>query len=249
MNEIAVSVTQLSRRFGSFTAVDNISLEVARGETFGFLGANGAGKTTTIRMLCGLLTPTSGAGTVGDKDIMSQSEEIKRIIGYMSQKFSLYADLTGRENLEFYAAAYGLSPTKARSRLESLTEELQLEQFLDRLTASLPTGWRQRLALGAALLHEPAILFLDEPTSGVDPMFRRKFWRVLYKLADRGKTVFVTTHYMDEAEYCDRISIMHQGRMVAIGRPPDVAAEHGERNLEDAFIRLISDQGRANEEN
>jgi len=239
MSAPAVVIENLSRHFGSFKAVDSISLTVARGETFGFLGANGAGKTTTIRMLTGLLLPTSGVGRVAGLDILSQSEEIKRSIGYMSQKFSLYPDLTGRENMKFYGAAYGLSRTRIREQIATLTDRLDLGAFLDRLSGDLPAGWRQRLALGVSLLHEPKMLFLDEPTSGVDPVFRRRFWKLLYELAEEGVTIFVTTHYMDEAEYCDRISIMHQGHIVEIGRPGDIVARHGGNNLEETFIDLI----------
>ena len=240
MSQPAVETKLLTRRFGSFTAVDKVTLSVSAGETFGFLGANGAGKTTTIRMLCGLLLPTEGEGTVAGFDIFRQSEQIKRTIGYMSQKFSLYTDLTGRENLYFYGAAYGLSRSHTKTRISDLSDRLELGEFLDRPSKSLPTGWRQRLALGAALLHEPRILFLDEPTGGVDPIYRRKFWSLLYDLAEEGVTIFVTTHYMDEAEYCDRISIMHQGRIVEVGKPFEIVAAHDEANLEDTFISLIS---------
>ena len=243
MSEAAVIIENLTRQFGDFTAVDSISLEVKRGETFGFLGANGAGKTTAIRMLTGLLEPTAGSGTVAGFDVATQAEQIKRSIGYMSQKFSLYPDLTGRENMNFYGAAYGLSGRKVRQRIEQLTGRLSLAEFLDRRTMSLPTGWRQRLALGVSLLHEPDILFLDEPTGGVDPIFRRRFWEILYELAEGGVTVFVTTHYMDEAEYCDRISIMHRGKIVEVGEPFDIVEKHGAENLESAFIDLISDEG------
>lgn len=236
----AVVVRDLSRHFGDFKAVDQISLDVKSGETFGFLGANGAGKTTTIRMLCGLLAPTSGSGTVAGFDIIRQSENIKRSIGYMSQKFSLYPDLTGKENLAFYGAAYGLSPAETDSRIKELSDRLNLHDFINRQTASLPVGWRQRLALGASLLHRPRILFLDEPTSGVDPVFRRKFWQILYEFAEEGVTVFVTTHYMDEAEYCGRISIMHLGKIVECGKPLELIDRHRSANLEELFIDLIS---------
>jgi ABC-2 type transport system ATP-binding protein len=246
MNEPVVVIENLSRHFGQFKAVDNISLTVEKGETFGFLGANGAGKTTTIRMLCGLLMPTSGSGQVAGHDIITQSEQIKKQIGYMSQKFSLYPDLTGRENMRFYGAAYGLSKSYIEQRITTLSERLLLHDFIDRLTRSLPVGWRQRLALSVALLHEPRILFLDEPTAGVDPVFRRKFWEILYNLAEEGVTIFVTTHYMDEAEYCGRISIMHQGKMVRIGRPHDLVSELKSKDLNEAFITLISAQETSN---
>ena len=235
----AVYIDNLTRKFGSFTAVDSISLSVKEGEIFGFLGANGAGKTTAIRMLCGLLLPTSGNGKVAGFDILKQSELIKRSIGYMSQKFSLYPDLTGRENIYFYGAAYGLSRSFINNRIEELTEWLKLEGFIDRLTSSLPTGWRQRLALAVSILHKPKIIFLDEPTGGVDPVFRRKFWSLLYSLAEGGITIFVTTHYMDEAEYCDRISIMHQGQIIEKGRPFDRIKRYRAPNLEDLFVNLI----------
>jgi len=239
MNLPAVAINNLSHHFGRFKAVDDISLTVTQGETFGFLGANGAGKTTTIRMLCGLLMPTSGGGKVAGFDINTQSEEIKKHIGYMSQKFSLYPDLTGRENMHFYGAAYGLQKPFITRRVAVLSSRLTLSDFIDRRTDSLPVGWRQRLALGVALLHEPEILFLDEPTAGVDPVFRRKFWEILYELAEEGVTIFVTTHYMDEAEYCERISIMHQGRIIEVGRPFDLVQKFNSKNLEKAFITLI----------
>lgn len=236
----AVTVDHLTRKFGDFTAVDNISLEVKTGEVFGFLGANGAGKTTAIRMLCGLLLPTSGTGTVAGLDINKQPEKIKRTIGYMSQKFSLYADLTGSENLRFFGSAYGLSKKRISERIEILTDQLQLAEFIDRVTSDLPVGWRQRLSLAAATLHEPNILFLDEPTGGVDPVFRRSFWSLLYDLAAHGVTIFVTTHYMDEAEFCDRISIMHHGHIVELGEPRALVKKHQQPNLEELFIELIT---------
>ncbi|MFH2055629.1 MAG: ABC transporter ATP-binding protein, partial [bacterium] len=232
----AVETEQLTRDFGDFRAVDNIDLKVERGEIFGFLGANGAGKTTTIRMLCGLLLPSSGQGMVSGFDIFRESEKIKRSIGYMSQKFSLYSDLNGRENLRFYGSVYGLRPRALQERVTELSEQLSLQKFIDRPTGSLPTGWRQRLALGAALLHRPSILFLDEPTGGVDPVFRRRFWEILYRLADEGTTLFVTTHYMDEAEFCRRISIMHRGKIVALGHPQKLLTEAGQPDINEMFI-------------
>jgi ABC-2 type transport system ATP-binding protein len=239
-NGVAVEVRDLVKQFGSFTAVDGVSLKVNYGEIFGFLGANGAGKTTTIRILCGLLLPTSGTGFVAGHDVMKDSLLIKKRIGYMSQKFSLYPDLTGAENLQFYASAYNISRTETATRIAELTERLHLGEFLGRLAGALPVGWRQRLALAASLLHRPQILFLDEPTGGVDPIYRRQFWGLLYELASEGITLFVTTHYMDEAEYCGRISIMHQGRIVEVGKPHELVVRAGQKNLEDTFIALIS---------
>jgi ABC-2 type transport system ATP-binding protein len=240
VNEFIVETTDLTRRFANFTAVDKLTLGIRQGEIFGFLGANGAGKTTAIRMLCGLLLPTSGQGQVAGFDVVRESEKIKRNIGYMSQKFSLYPDLTGRENLNFYASAYDLDNNTRKQRIAELTERLSLGEFIDRISGKLPTGWRQRLALSAAVLHRPKILFLDEPTGGVDPVFRRKFWNLLYSLAEEGITIFVTTHYMDEAEYCDRISIMHAGKLVEVGKPFELVKKYNARNLEDMFIDLIT---------
>ena len=236
----AVVIDNLTKKFGDFTAVDKISLKVEYGEIFGFLGANGAGKTTAIRMLCGLLLPTSGTGMVNGIDVNRYPEKIKASIGYMSQKFSLYGDLTGRENLEFYGSVYGITNQRLKVRIEELSRELNLENFIDRLTGSLPIGWRQRLALAAAIIHKPKIVFLDEPTGGVDPVFRRKFWEILYQLADGGTTLFVTTHYMDEAEFCRRISIMHRGQIVEIGRPQALVDKYNEPDLQETFISLIS---------
>jgi ABC-2 type transport system ATP-binding protein len=243
VNEHAVEIQNLTRKFGDFTAVDKLTLSVERGEIFGFLGANGAGKTTAIRMLCGLLMPTSGTGQVGGFDILRQSEQIKKSIGYMSQKFALYQDLTARENLDFYGHLYNLDNGRLKSRIAELSERLSLTDFIDRLSAALPMGWRQRLALAVAIIHRPSILFLDEPTAGVDPVFRRTFWRLLYELAGEGTTIFVTTHYMDEAEYCGRISIMHTGRLVELGNPRELVKQHHAANLEDMFIDLIRPNG------
>jgi ABC-2 type transport system ATP-binding protein len=237
----AVVLEDLTRRFDGFTAVDGVSLSVDYGEIFGFLGPNGAGKTTVIRMLCGLLMPTSGGGTVNGYDVWSEPERIKQSIGYMSQKFSLYRDLNGRENLEFYGAVYGLRGKDLRRRMDEVTQDLDLAAFIGRPTGSLPGGWRQRIALAAAILHQPRILFLDEPTGGVDPIFRRRFWEILYSLADQGLTLFVTTHYMDEAEFCRRISIMHRGKIVEMGTPHEVVRRHGQSNLQETFIRLIGE--------
>ncbi len=242
MPEHAVTVDSLTRKFGDFTAVDRISLTVDAGEIFGFLGANGAGKTTAIRMLCGLLLPTSGHGTVNGYDIRRENERIKRTIGYMSQKFSLYGDLTGRENLMFYGTVYGIRRRDVQLRIGEVIDSLDLSGFVDRPAGSLPVGWRQRLALGAAILHRPGILFLDEPTAGVDPVFRRRFWEILYDLADRGTTLFVTTHYMDEAEFCRRISIMHRGKIVEVGAPVGLVSKYDQPNLQETFITLIGRQ-------
>jgi drug efflux transport system ATP-binding protein len=215
----AVVIKELERRFGSFVAVNRISLEVAKGEIFGFLGPNGAGKSTTIRMLCGILAPTGGSGTVAGFDIRTQSEEIKSHIGYMSQKFSLYEDLTVEENIDFYSGIYGIAPEKKQARKEWAIRMAGLEDHRHARTGTLSGGWKQRLALGCAILHEPSIIFLDEPTSGVDPNSRRQFWDLIYDLAGHGVTVFVTTHYMDEAEYCDRIALIYHGELIAEGTP------------------------------
>jgi ABC-2 type transport system ATP-binding protein len=235
----SVEVEHLTRRFGSFTAVDGVSFRVEDGEIFGFLGANGAGKTTTIRMLCGLLLPTSGRGTVEGFDILTQSDAIKASIGYMSQKFSLYEDLTVFENLEFYAGIYGLSGRAFEKALQNAAVFTGILEFKDRMTRDIPLGWKQRLALTSSLLHGPRTLFLDEPTGGVDPISRRGFWKLIYELASKGTTIFVTTHYMDEAEYCNRLSIMHDGRIVAVGSPQELKEQTRRRTMEDVFIDLI----------
>jgi drug efflux transport system ATP-binding protein len=240
----AVAIDSLTKDFGKFRAVDHVSLDVEQGEIFGFLGANGAGKTTTIRMLCGLLLPTSGKGTVNGFDIRRENEAIKRSIGYMSQKFSLYTDMTGRENLVFYGSVYRLSGSVLKDRIAELENHLELTPFIDRLTGSIPVGWRQRIALAAALLHRPGILFLDEPTAGVDPVFRRRFWDILYGLSDGGTTLFVTTHYMDEAEYCRRISVMHDGRIIEVGEPQALIRKYGKTDLQETFIDLITNVDR-----
>lgn len=222
----AVEIEELVKKFGSFTAVDHISLKVKRGEIFGFLGPNGAGKSTTIRMLCGILTPTSGNGKVGGFDIYRESEKIKQTIGYMSQKFSLYEDLRVEENLDFYSGIYRLSKEIKGSRKEWALQMAGLKDRRSSLTGTLAGGWKQRLALGCAILHEPSILFLDEPTSGVDPLSRRRFWDLIYEMAGKGVAVFVTTHYMDEAEYCDRLALINQGRIVALGTPAELKTRY-----------------------
>lgn len=235
----AVSVSKLSRHFGKFIAVDEISFDVGKGEIFGFLGANGAGKTTAIKMLCGLLKPTSGEATVAGFSINSETAKIKENIGYMSQKFSLYDDLTVKENIEFYGGIYGLSREKISGKTAQLISELNLEKMKNSLTKSLPLGWKQKLALSTALLHDPSIIFLDEPTGGVDPISRRNFWRIIYEIAESGKTVFVTTHYMDEAEYCNRVSIMHKGKIIELGTPTDLKQKYNKTTMQDIFINII----------
>ena len=233
-SEIAVQVEHLTRRFGNFIAVDDMTFEVQRGEIFGFLGPNGAGKSTTIRMLCGLLRPSSGNGTVAGFDIRTQTEEIKQHIGYMSQKFSLYEDLTVEENIDFYGGIYGLSGSRLDLRRDWAVEMAGLTDHRKSLTAILSGGWKQRLALACAILHEPPIIFLDEPTSGVDPLSRRRFWDLIYDMADRGITVFVTTHYMEEAEYCDRIALIYGGKMIASGSPLELKT----RSMHDEILDL-----------
>ena len=244
----AVVLEGLTRRFGAFAAVDGISLEVRRGEVFGFLGPNGAGKSTTIRMLCGLLAPTSGRATVAGFDVAREPEAVKRNLGYMSQRFSLYDDLRVEENLDFYAGVYRLPPGKREARKAWVLAMAGLEAHRGRPTGSLPGGWKQRLALGCAVLHEPPILFLDEPTSGVDPASRRAFWDLIYALSEGGVTVFVTTHYMEEAEYCDRLGLVYAGRLIALGTPSELKAKistaaPAERvTLEDVFVTLIEEE-------
>ena len=234
----AIEVRGLTRRFGAFTAVDGISFDVAAGEVFGFLGANGAGKTTAIRMLIGLLAPSGGSARVAGCDVATQAEQVKRSIGYMSQRFSLYEDLTVRENITLYGGIYGLSDRAIEERTTSLAQRLDLSDDLDTRVKSIPLGWKQKLAFSVALLHDPKVVFLDEPTGGVDPITRRQFWELIYATAATGTTVFVTTHYMDEAEYCDRISIMVDGRIVALGTPAELKAKlHGE-TIDDVFVRL-----------
>ena len=238
MSELAIHASELTRRFGDFTAVDRISFEVKAGEVFGFLGANGAGKTTAMRMLIGLLNPTSGTARVAGHDVYTESEAIKRSIGYMSQRFSLYEDLTPRENIRLYGGIYGLTLAQIRDRTKVMLKRLGLTQVAGQAVRSLPLGWRQKLAFSVALVHQPRIVFLDEPTSGVDPITRRQFWELIYEAASNGTTVLVTTHYMDEAEYCDRISIMVAGRIAAIGAPADLKREHGVASIDELFVRL-----------
>jgi len=243
-NSNAIVVKELVKRFGAFTAVDRVSFSVRTGEIFGFLGANGSGKSTTIRMLCGILSPTSGEGRVAGHDIVAEAEEVKHAIGYMSQKFSLYEDMTPAENLRFYLGVYSVPEAQWAERSEWVLEMTRLQESRNRLTRELPQGWRQRLALGCALLHRPRILFLDEPTSGVDPITRRHFWAFIRQLAGEGITVFVTTHYMDEARHCGRIVMINEGRIVASGSPDEIiraaCPERPEADLNDAFVALMS---------
>jgi ABC-2 type transport system ATP-binding protein len=238
MSELVIQASELTRTFGDFTAVDRISFDVKAGEVFGFLGANGAGKTTAMRMLIGLLNPTSGTARVAGHDVYTESEAIKRNIGYMSQRFSLYEDLTPRENIRLYGGIYGLTLAQIRDRTDVMLKRLGLTQVADQAVRSLPLGWRQKLAFSVALVHQPRIVFLDEPTSGVDPIARRQFWELIYEAASNGTTVLVTTHYMDEAEYCDRISIMVAGRIAAIGAPADLKREHGVASIDELFVQL-----------
>jgi ABC-2 type transport system ATP-binding protein len=236
--DLAIDVADLTRRFGGFTAVDGITFTVRAGEVFGFLGANGAGKTTAIRMLTGLLAPTSGRATVAGHDVARDAERVKCDIGYMSQRFSLYEDLTVRENITLYGGIYDLSDRDIRDRTSRLLARLGLEGAADQFVRAIPLGWRQKLAFSVALLHEPRVVFLDEPTSGVDPITRRQFWEMIYEAAAAGTTVLVTTHYMDEAEYCDRISIMVDGKIGAMGTPADLKKEFAAASIDDLFVRL-----------
>jgi len=229
---------KLSKRFGDFTAVDAISFAVRRGEIFGFLGANGAGKTTAMRMLCGLLRPSEGTAEVAGFNVYKDPDKIKQRIGYMSQKFSLYEDLTVWENIRFYAGIYGLRNEDIRSKGEVLLKQLQLDIHRDELVGSLPLGWKQKLSFSIAIIHEPAIVFLDESTGGVDPRARREFWEMIYAAARRGTTVFVTTHYMDEAEYCDRVSIMVDGVIACIGSPVELRKQYEASTMNEVFLKL-----------
>lgn len=238
MAEAAIKTSDLTKMFGDFTAVDHISFEVNRGEIFGFLGANGAGKTTAMKMLTGLLSPTSGKGSVAGHDIYSESEAIKKKIGYMSQRFSLYDDLTVKENIRFYGGVYGLEKKTLKDKSLEILEKVGLEEALNSRVGSLPLGWKQKLAFSVSLLHEPTIVFLDEPTGGVDPVTRRQFWEMIYKASEDGITVFVTTHYMDEAEYCDRVSIMVDGKIEALDSPEELKKSFSADSIEEVFIQL-----------
>lgn len=238
MNDIVIQTEQLTKRFGTFTAVDHISFEVRKGEIFGFLGANGAGKTTAMRMLCGLSKPTSGKGMVAGFDVALQSEQVKKNIGYMSQKFSLYEDLKVWENIRLFAGIYGMKDKEIAYKTELLLERLEFSEERNTLVRRLPLGWKQKLAFSVSIFHEPKIVFLDEPTGGVDPATRRQFWELIYQAADRGITIFVTTHYMDEAEYCNRVSIMVDGRIDALDTPYNLKKQFGADHMDGVFQQL-----------
>lgn len=235
-----ISVRDLTKKFGSFTAVDHITFEVMRGEIFGFLGANGAGKTTAMRMLCGLSFPTSGEGRVDGYDIIRQSEDVKRHIGYMSQKFSLYDNLTVIQNIRLFGTIYGLSDRELRERSDRMFAELEMEGMRNTLVHDIPTGWKQKLAFSVATMHRPAVVFLDEPTGGVDPLTRRKFWELIYKSSSEGMTIFVTTHYLDEAEYCNRVSIMVDGRIEALDTPRALKQRYNAQTMDEVFRQVAS---------
>ena len=238
MSEIVIQTNKLTKRFGDFIATNEITFDVYKGEIFGFLGANGAGKTTAMRMLCGLSRPSSGSATIAGFDIYKQAEDIKRSIGYMSQKFSLYEDLTILENIRFFGGIYGLSNKDIKDKSTQLVEKLGLGNEEKKLVGALPLGWKQKLAFSVAIFHEPKIVFLDEPTGGVDPVTRRQFWDMIYEAADRGITIFVTTHYMDEAEYCNRISMMVDGVMKALDTPLNLKKQYGASSMDEVFFEL-----------
>jgi drug efflux transport system ATP-binding protein len=239
MNEgVVINADKLTKRFGDFTAVDHISFEVNKGEIFGFLGANGAGKTTAMRMLCGLSLPTSGNATVAGFNVYKENEKIKKNIGYMSQKFSLYEDLTVKENIRFYAGIYGKSDSFIKEKTSNILNQLHMGNEANKLVKELPLGWRQKLAFSVAIFHEPQIVFLDEPTGGVDPVTRREFWTMIYQAAAAGITVFVTTHYMDEAEYCNRVSIMVDGRIDALDTPSQLKKKYEAESMDEVFLKL-----------
>ncbi len=239
MNHYSVVLESLTKRFGDFVAVDHVSLSVERGEIFGFLGPNGAGKSTTIRILCGLLTPTSGLARVAGFDVATEPEQVRANIGYMSQKFSLYDDMTVGENIDFFSGIYGVARDKRAARKQYALHMAGLEGREHAETRSLPAGLKQRLALGCAILHEPPILFLDEPTSGVDPIARRAFWDLIYELSAGGQTIFVTTHYMDEAEYCHRIALLYRGKIISLGTPAVLKREMNKASMEEVFVASI----------
>jgi len=237
-NEYIIKVIDLTRRFGSFTAVDKITFSVNKGEIFGFLGANGAGKTTAIRMLIGLLAPSSGIAEVAGYDVYKETEKIKKSIGYMSQKFSLYEDLTIQENIEFYGGIYGIPNSVLNEKADQLIDKLELHVSKKTLLSALPLGWKQKLAFSIAQIHEPKVIFLDEPTGGVDPITRRQFWEMIYEASNEGRTIFVTTHYMDEAEYCDRVSIMVSGKIEALDTPARMKEYYNCNTMNDVFVKL-----------
>lgn len=236
--DIAIKAEQITKIFGDFTAVDHISFEVSKGEIFGFLGANGAGKTTAMRMFCGLSTPTSGNATVAGFDVYKNTEDIKKNIGYMSQKFSLYENLTILENLEFFGGIYGLTNKEIKEKSAELVAKLGLEKEKNKLVSELPLGWKQKLAFSVAIFHEPEIVFLDEPTGGVDPVTRRQFWDLIYEASENGITIFVTTHYMDEAEYCNRVSIMVDGKIEALDSPTNLKKQFEAKSMDEVFYQL-----------
>ena len=233
-----IEVKNLSKRFGYFTAVDSISFDVMKGEIFGFLGANGAGKTTAMKMLIGISNPTEGEALVAGYDVKTQTEMVKKSIGYMSQKFSMYDDLTLKENITFFGGIYGLSRSKIKEKTKQLISELGLEEVADKLISELPMGWKQKLSFSVAMLHDPKIVFLDEPTGGVDPITRRQFWEMIYEQAHKGTTIFVTTHYMDEAEYCDRVSIMVEGKIEALDSPKNLKEQYKVDSMNAVFLKL-----------
>src|SRR6186997_3594690 len=245
VDDKVITANNLTKKFGHFTAVDHISFDVHKGEIFGFLGANGAGKTTAMRMLCGLSLPTSGEATVAGFDVYKQNEKIKKSIGYMSQKFSLYEDLTVKENMEFYGGIYHMTDKFIKEKTAFILDQLHLQKEANTLVRSLPLGWKQKLAFSVAIFHEPGIVFLDEPTGGVDPITRREFWNMIYEGADNGITVFVTTHYMDEAEYCNRVSIMVDGRIDALDTPAQLKKTFNAASMGDVFLKLARSATRA----
>ncbi len=245
LTDTVITADKLTKRFGDFVAVDHISFDVHKGEIFGFLGANGAGKTTAMRMLCGLSLPSSGKATVAGFDVYRENEKIKQNIGYMSQKFSLYEDLTVKENMRFYGGIYGMSNAYIKKKTDLILSQLHLEKEGNKLVKALPLGWKQKLAFSVAIFHEPGIVFLDEPTGGVDPVTRREFWNMIYEASDRGITVFVTTHYMDEAEYCNRVSIMVDGKVEALDSPAQLKKIYTARSMEEVFLQLARKAVRA----
>ncbi len=238
MEEAVIKTDKLTKKFGDFVAADSLSFEVGKGEIFGFLGANGAGKTTAMRMLCGLSKPSSGKATIAGFDVYKQTEQIKKNIGYMSQKFSLYEDLTVTENIRFFAGIYGLTDQQIKTKSEALIGRLGLQNETKKLVADLPLGWKQKLSFSVAVIHQPKIVFLDEPTGGVDPVTRRQFWELIYEQAEKGMTIFVTTHYMDEAEYCKRISIMVDGKIEALDTPHNLKEHYNAKSMDEVFLQL-----------